>query len=207
MLCTAASNTTIVPLRAVALSFRIQHQLPPTTRTGCRYSTTTTAQKRECPARRRVAAGRKAVGLPSTGNRLVLHRRENSTVATPAPTSTSGSSTPDMGTPLTWNGFLQLRRRRRHFNIGGSIISSLSSTILGVSFLSQQDMDSIGSQLYGLDPFMVLGLATVGFGVAGWLAGPVLGGLAFSVVRGGGGVGRQMAEVCVNVLLVSPASV
>lgn len=68
-------------------------------------------------------------------------------------------------------------------------------------------MDSIGSQLYGLDPFMVLGLATVGFGVAGWLAGPVLGGLAFSVVRGGGGVGRQMAEVCVNVLLVSPASV
>jgi import inner membrane translocase subunit TIM23 len=64
-----------------------------------------------------------------------------------------------------------------------------------VSFLSQQDIDAIGSQLYGLDAFMVLGLATLGFGVLGWLAGPVLGGGVFSIVRGGRGVRGQMAEV------------
>ncbi|KAI9764130.1 MAG: TIM23 complex component [Geoglossum simile] len=169
------------------------------------YSTTAT-RERACPARRGVAitGKRKQVVIrsllsPASGARAVLfctkHQHQQQRQSSTTVTSSQPSLPPHAPSeqPLTWNTFLHLRRRRRYYNIGGSVLTSLSSTLLGVSFLSQQDIDAIGSQLYGLDPFMVLGLATVGFGVAGWLAGPVLGGLAFKIANRGIG-GRVMAE-------------
>lgn len=67
--------------------------------------------------------------------------------------------------------------------------------MMGVSVLSQQDLDALGGQVFGLDPFVVLGLTTAGFGAIGWLAGPFVGGAAFNVLnrrfRG------QIAEVSV----------
>ncbi|KAH0537067.1 hypothetical protein FGG08_006108 [Glutinoglossum americanum] len=213
MLCTAASTT---PLRTAALTslrFPLHHSAATTARPGvCGYSTaapTSVAQKKRgylAHARRR-GAGMPESSLSASGRFVLLNhrdhqRRNNSTIATATPqnpTAAARSAAPlpaasPQDAPLTWNTFLLLRRRRRHYNVASSILSSISSTILGVSYLSQQDIDALSSQLYGLDPFMVLGLATVGFGVVGWLAGPVLGGWAFSLVRGGGGVGRQMAE-------------
>jgi Mitochondrial import protein Pam17 len=204
MLCTAVTAT--APLRTAALgTLRIQPTAMMTGSSG--YSTTT--RERVCPARRGVtiAGGKNQVAIRplsslSSGARTVLFRtqqqqhqqqRQSSTTVTSSSQSSLPPNTPSEQ-PLTWNSFLHLRRRRRYYNIGGSILTSLSSTLLGVSYLSQQDIDAIGSQLYGLDPFMVLGLATVGFGVAGWLAGPVLGGLAFKVANRGVG-GRVMAEV------------
>ena len=38
-----------------------------------------------------------------------------------------------------------------------------------------QNLDSLGTQVMGMDPFVVLGLATVACGAMGWLAGPFLG--------------------------------
>jgi import inner membrane translocase subunit TIM23 len=38
-----------------------------------------------------------------------------------------------------------------------------------------QNLDGLGTQVMGLDPFVVLGLATVACGGVGWLIGPFLG--------------------------------
>jgi import inner membrane translocase subunit TIM23 len=53
----------------------------------------------------------------------------------------------------------------------------------GVSILSQQDVDALGTQIFGLDPVVVLGLATAGFGAVGWLMGPVFGNAAFRLAN------------------------
>ncbi|KAI9782498.1 MAG: TIM23 complex component [Geoglossum umbratile] len=199
MFCTSASAA--APLRAAALG-TLRIQASAAMMTGSSGYSTTATRERTCSARRQVASIREkkramagALSPPSSSARHIVprtqhqqqQRQSSTTVASPPPPPAAPEQ------PLTWNTFLHLRRRRRYYNVGGSVLTSLSSTLLGVSFLSQQDIDAIGSQLYGLDPFMVLGLATVGFGVAGWLAGPVLGGLAFKIVNRGVG-GRVMAE-------------
>lgn len=59
--------------------------------------------------------------------------------------------------------------------------------------LSQQDLEALSGQVLGLDPFVVLGLATVGCAAAGWLIGPVLGGTVFGFWYRR--FGAQVAEV------------
>jgi import inner membrane translocase subunit TIM23 len=54
---------------------------------------------------------------------------------------------------------------------------------VGVQVLSAQDIDTMGAQVMGLDPFIVLGLATAACGALGWLAGPVLGNTAWGLVN------------------------
>ena len=58
--------------------------------------------------------------------------------------------------------------------------------------LAQQNIETAG--LFGLDPFVVLGLATAGSGAVGWLMGPFVGNGVFAMVhrsrRG------EIAEVC-----------
>lgn len=51
----------------------------------------------------------------------------------------------------------------------------MASTAIGVQILSAQDLENLGAQVMGLDPFIVLGLATAACGAVGWLAGPFLG--------------------------------
>lgn len=76
---------------------------------------------------------------------------------------------------LDWNSFFKLRASRRRYSLASSIVTSLVSTAVGVQFLSTQDLESIGAQVMGLDPFVVLGLATAACGAVGWLAGPIVG--------------------------------
>ena len=47
--------------------------------------------------------------------------------------------------------------------------------------------------IFGLDPFLVLGLATLGSGAVGWLLGPFLGNAVFGMAHRR--VGLQIAEV------------
>jgi hypothetical protein len=63
-----------------------------------------------------------------------------------------------------------------------SILASLASTAAGVQVLASQDLESIGAQVMGFDPFIVLGLATAACGALGWLAGPVLGNAIWRLV-------------------------
>ncbi|KAJ5675408.1 Presequence translocated-associated motor subunit pam17 [Penicillium macrosclerotiorum] len=76
---------------------------------------------------------------------------------------------------LDWNSFFKLRASRRRYSLASSIASSLFTTTLGVQVLSSQDLESLGAQVMGLDPFVVLGMATAACGAVGWLAGPFVG--------------------------------
>lgn len=76
---------------------------------------------------------------------------------------------------LDWDSFFKLRASRRRYSLSSSIISSLVSTSVGVQVLSSQDLESLGAQVMGLDPFVVLGMATAACGAIGWLVGPAVG--------------------------------
>ncbi len=67
---------------------------------------------------------------------------------------------------------------------------------MGVSVLSQQDLDALGGQMFGLDPFVVLGLTTAAFGAIGWLAGPFVGNAVFTAMNRR--FKGQIAEVSLN---------
>lgn len=76
---------------------------------------------------------------------------------------------------LDWDSFFKLRASRRRYSLASSIVSALVSTSVGMQILSSQDLEALGAQVMGLDPFVVLGLATAACGAAGWLVGPVVG--------------------------------
>ncbi|CAI7604693.1 unnamed protein product [Penicillium pancosmium] len=76
---------------------------------------------------------------------------------------------------LDWDSFFKLRASRRRYSLASSIATSLASTTAGVQVLSGQDLESLGAQVMGLDPFVVLGMATAACGAVGWLAGPMVG--------------------------------
>lgn len=50
-------------------------------------------------------------------------------------------------------------------------------------YLSSSDFDRIAAQAVGLDPIVVLGLATFGFAGVGWLLGPFMGTAIFNVAN------------------------
>lgn len=101
---------------------------------------------------------------PSTGLRL------NSTAA------------PADEVKLDWNSFFKLRASRRRYSLASSVATSLASTAAGVEVLSARDLESLGGAVMGLDPFVVLGLATAACGAAGWLLGPIVGNGAWGLV-------------------------
>ena len=76
---------------------------------------------------------------------------------------------------LDWDSFFKLRASRRRYSLASSVATSLASTTIGVQVLSAQGLESLGAQVMGLDPFIVLGLATAACGAAGWLLGPMVG--------------------------------
>jgi Mitochondrial import protein Pam17 len=107
--------------------------------------------------------------------------RQNSTVAS---TDVAGSSSSLPEDTLTWNAFLALRKTRRRYNLFFSITTAALTTLGGVAFLSNQEIDAVGGQIFGMDPYVVFGLATASFGVVGWLLGPAVGNKAFAMMQG-----------------------
>ncbi|CRG91215.1 Presequence translocated-associated motor subunit pam17, mitochondrial [Talaromyces islandicus] len=119
-----------------------------------------------------------------------------STRAKNAATGAAAAATKPQDGALDWNTFFKLRTSRRRYSLVSSILASLASTAVGVQVLSAQDVDTLGAQVMGLDPFIVLGLATAACGALGWLAGPVLGNTAWGLVnrRYRGGVAIKEKE-------------
>ncbi|KAK5001161.1 TIM23 complex component, partial [Cryomyces antarcticus] len=102
--------------------------------------------------------------------------------SSPPPTANPSSTPPPSQTEtLTWNRFLALRKTRRRVNLAASVISGLGFTAVGIPILSQQDLDAMGSQTLGLDPFIMLGLYTAAIGAVGWMVGPVVGNQVFGL--------------------------
>lgn len=180
LLCTASP-----PLRSAMLSCRLQ---PALFVPSCNYYSTTAPSSRLHDVQKRPL---KQSPSPSPSTSSTTITRSSSQLShTPSPTTpptattcstrTSTNTTPDR---LDWNTFFRLRKVRRRYNLAASIGSSIGTTMMGVSVLSQQDLDALGGQVFGLDPFVVLGLTTAGFGAIGWLAGPFVGGAAFNVLN------------------------
>lgn len=94
---------------------------------------------------------------------------------------------------LTWNRFLALRKTRRRLSLFCSIAAAIASTAVGVNLVLGYDVDSLGAQTFGLDPFIVMGLSTVACGCVGWLLGPAIGDGMFRLVYRK--IGRQIVEV------------
>jgi hypothetical protein len=55
--------------------------------------------------------------------------------------------------------------------------------MIGVQVLSSQNLENLGAQVMGLDPFVVLGMATAACGAVGWLVGPFLGNAIWGLVN------------------------
>lgn len=105
----------------------------------------------------------------------IVTRNVGCSIRTNSTSAGSESSKTNDNARLDWNTFFKLRASRRRYSLVSSILASLASTAIGVQVLSTQDLDSLGAQVMGLDPFVVLGLATAACGAIGWLAGPFLG--------------------------------
>lgn len=108
-----------------------------------------------------------------------------STSASPSATAnaTAASSTTQSSQSLTWDGYLSLRQKRRYYNIIASSLTALASFTGGASFLLTQDIEKISGLMFGLDPFMGMGIVCVGFGATGWLIGPFAGGFVFRLMH------------------------
>ncbi|KAJ6101506.1 hypothetical protein N7499_001136 [Penicillium canescens] len=92
-----------------------------------------------------------------------------------AQSTAAGNGTGNEEVKLDWDSFFKLRASRRRYSLASSIATAAVSTTAGVQVLSAQDLESLGAQVMGLDPFVVLGLATAGCGAIGWLLGPMVG--------------------------------
>lgn len=84
--------------------------------------------------------------------------------------------------PLDWETFFQLRKSRRRWQVGFSVLLSLASGAGGALVLSTGAADPLTSQV-PLDPIMTMGLITIGCVALGWLAGPSLGSAVFYLIR------------------------
>ncbi|KAJ5787658.1 hypothetical protein N7457_002648 [Penicillium paradoxum] len=109
---------------------------------------------------------------------LKLDSRPHAKAASPSSIAVRANSTSapaNQEVKLDWNSFFKLRASRRRYSLVSSVVSSLASTTIGVQVLSTQDLEHLGASVMGLDPFIVLGLATAACGAVGWLVGPALG--------------------------------
>lgn len=109
---------------------------------------------------------------------LSLDSRPHAKAASSSPVALRANSTSapaNKEVKLDWDSFFKLRASRRRYSLVSSVASSAISTTVGVQVLSGQDLEHLGATVMGLDPFVVLGLATAACGAVGWLLGPALG--------------------------------
>ncbi|PGH05292.1 hypothetical protein GX51_03013 [Blastomyces parvus] len=121
--------------------------------------------------------------LRATTTRKSSTQAPSSSSGSSAGSSSAHSSTSPENLPLDWNSFFRLRASRRKYSLVSSIIASVFSTAGGVQVLAANNMDTIGAQALGLDPFIVLGLATAACAALGWLLGPILGNSLWGLVH------------------------
>lgn len=96
---------------------------------------------------------------------------------------------------LTWNRFFDLRRKRRFINLGASIITATITVGLAAPIIANQDIDTWGAQISGMDPFVVLGVTTFTVAIGGWMCGPTFGTAAFKLWAGRRGWNAAIAQV------------
>ena len=97
---------------------------------------------------------------------------------------------------MTWNRFFDLRRKRRFINLGASVVTAVITVGVAAPIIANQDIDTWGAQISGMDPFVVLGVTTFTVAIAGWMCGPTFGTAGFKLWAGRRGWNKAIAEVC-----------
>ncbi|KAK3329850.1 mitochondrial import protein Pam17-domain-containing protein [Apodospora peruviana] len=139
--------------------------------------------------------------MPSSSNPLLIRfraqhqRRNNASSASTRPRSDAEidasaaeaaaaaqtAAHPDTP-PLDWNTFFKLRKSRRKWQLGFSIVTALAAGSAASVSLTTGVADSLVSQV-PLDPFIALGLMVFGLTGLGWLLGPSIGSAVFNVIQ------------------------
>jgi import inner membrane translocase subunit TIM23 len=83
---------------------------------------------------------------------------------------------------LDWNTFFQLRKARRRWQFGFSVVSALGSGFAGAGLLGTGMLDWLVSRI-PLDPLITLGGLTLSASALGWLVGPSLGSAVFNTFK------------------------
>lgn len=120
--------------------------------------------------------------LPARPVARALRNSTSSPLILRAAASSSASSSAPSKEHLDWDSFLRLRRLRRRYNLASSVLTSFIGTSAGMGYLANKEID-VTQTIFGMDPLMMFGFATVGCGAAGWLAGPSLAGGVFNLVK------------------------
>lgn len=111
-------------------------------------------------------------------------RRYASAVASPSsPAASAAATAAAEARKLDWNTFFTLRKTRRRYQVACSFATMLLGGTVAGAVLVDLDMDWMGK--IPLDPFVTLGLMTMGSAALGWLAGPSLGSAIFYSVKRG----------------------
>ncbi|KAK0821795.1 TIM23 complex component [Friedmanniomyces endolithicus] len=108
--------------------------------------------------------------------------------------ATTTTTSPPANDILTWDRFFALRRRKRYINLAASLATASATVAIVGPILAQQDIDTWGAQISGIDPIFVLGISTMAVAGGGWLCGPTFGGAAFGVWAGRRGWARAIQE-------------
>ncbi|KAL4884442.1 Presequence translocated-associated motor subunit pam17, mitochondrial [Aspergillus karnatakaensis] len=167
-LCTRLPFTTLNP---IALQSSVGPYQALALKTQTRPSSTSTAQLLKASSTLQVSSRPQAAVAPTC-------------IAQSTATRNNSTTAREEAAKLDWNSFFKLRASRRRYTLASSIASSGVSTVVGVQVLSSQNLENLGAQVMGLDPFVVLGMATAACGAVGWLVGPFLGNAIWSIVHG-----------------------
>ncbi|KAF1829766.1 Pam17-domain-containing protein [Decorospora gaudefroyi] len=112
--------------------------------------------------------------------RLVVRR------ASTAPAEPAVNNSPGAQPQLTWNAFFALRRTRRRIGQACSGVGAVGVTYFGLTTMINNGYDAtLSAQLGGFDPFMLMGLSTLGMMGVGWLIGPIFGNQVFNLAYRG----------------------
>ncbi|KAL4988197.1 Presequence translocated-associated motor subunit pam17, mitochondrial [Aspergillus falconensis] len=171
-LCARVPATTLNPIAYQTSSIYQTISL----KTQTRPSSTTTVRFLKASPTLRISSARPEAQIATS----CINAKNKISVRSSSTTSTSAR---EAAAKLDWNSYFKLRASRRRYTLASSVVSSAVSTVIGVQVLSSQNLENLGAQVMGLDPFVVLGMATAACGAVGWLVGPFLGNAVWGLVN------------------------
>lgn len=168
------TRSAFCPVRAFANRF------PPSIIAPC--STAAAASFSTCTRRTKLQLWQNSpCALPTISHSRAIVRSASSAPLQPAANSPNGSDT-----QLTWNDFFALRRTRRRIGQVCSGVGAIGVTYYGLTTMIHNGYDAtLSAQLGGFDPFMLMGLSTLGMMAVGWLIGPIFGNQVFNLAYRG----------------------
>ncbi|KAH8633737.1 hypothetical protein IG631_12372 [Alternaria alternata] len=172
------TRSALCPARAFASRFPPAILAPSSTAATTSFSTCTR------PSRLRQQQQQRSSPIPTS--RTTFPSRPIARHASTAPAQPAANNSPGAQPQLTWNAFFALRRTRRRIGQACSGVGAVGVTYFGLTTMINNGYDAtLSAQLGGFDPFMLMGLSTLGMMAVGWLIGPIFGNQVFNLAYRG----------------------